>query len=189
MLSSETFLSSQFWHVFQWKSKKVIVAKSARINVLNNSVEVITIFFLYEPILHGRQLGDYFPNQVASSKILGAMATKMVATWRVDYYNSAFSLWSQRSGLTPEGLIPIVFWGAGEERWSGERKNLSYPKQGKGVCICTGSIVLLSNMSTFAFTSANVWIFSKGLYLHGEMRDKQLPMQKNLLGVFWGLWM
>ena len=72
MLSSETFLSSQFWHVFQWKSKKVIVAKSARINVLNNSVEVITIFFLYEPILHGRQLGDYFPNQVASSKILGA---------------------------------------------------------------------------------------------------------------------
>ena len=25
------------------------------------------------------------------------------------YYNSAFSPWSQRSGLTPEGLIPIVF--------------------------------------------------------------------------------
>ena len=36
-----------------------------------------------KPILHGRQLGDYSPNQVASSKILGAMATKMVATWRV----------------------------------------------------------------------------------------------------------
>lgn len=31
--------------------------------------------------------------------------------------------------------------------------------------------------------------FSTALYLHGEMRDKQLPMQKNLLGVFWGLWM
>ena len=25
------------------------------------------------------------------------------------YYNSAFSPWSQRSGLTPEGLIPIFF--------------------------------------------------------------------------------
>ena len=37
----------------------------------------------HEPILHGRHLGDYSPNQVASSKILGAMATKMVATWRV----------------------------------------------------------------------------------------------------------
>ena len=37
----------------------------------------------HEPILHGCQLGDYSPNQVASSKILGAMATKMVATWRV----------------------------------------------------------------------------------------------------------
>ena len=31
--------------------------------------------------------------------------------------------------------------------------------------------------------------FSTGLCLHREMRDKQLPMQKNLLGVFWGLWM
>ena len=28
-------------------------------------------------------LGRLFANQVASSKILGAMATKMVATWRV----------------------------------------------------------------------------------------------------------
>ena len=28
-------------------------------------------------------MGDIFTNQVASSKILGAMATKMVATWRV----------------------------------------------------------------------------------------------------------
>ena len=37
----------------------------------------------HEPILHGRQLGDYSRNQVASSKILGAMVTKMVATWRV----------------------------------------------------------------------------------------------------------
>ena len=61
--------------------------KSARINVLHISVEVITISVSirqHEPILHGRQLGDYSPNQVASSKILGAMATKMVATWRVE---------------------------------------------------------------------------------------------------------
>ena len=43
----------------------------------------LPFLFLYEHILHGRQLGDYFPNQVASSKILGAMATKMVAAWRV----------------------------------------------------------------------------------------------------------
>ena len=27
--------------------------------------------------------GDFFTNQVAISKILGAMVTKMVATWRV----------------------------------------------------------------------------------------------------------
>ena len=61
--------------------------KSARINVLHISVEVITISVSirqHEPILHGRHLGDYSPNQVASSKILGAMATKMVATWRAD---------------------------------------------------------------------------------------------------------
>ena len=61
--------------------------KSARINVLHISVEVITISVSirqHESILHGRQLGDYSPNQVASSKILGAMATKMVATWRVE---------------------------------------------------------------------------------------------------------
>ena len=60
--------------------------KSARINVLHISVEVITISVSirqHEPILHGRQLGDYSPNQVTNSKILGAMATKMVATWRV----------------------------------------------------------------------------------------------------------
>ena len=67
MLGSETVLSSQF-SMFQRKSKKVIVIKSARINVLHILAEVITIFVsLREPILHSRQLGDYFPNQVASS--------------------------------------------------------------------------------------------------------------------------
>ena len=69
--------------------------KSARINVLHISVEVITISVSirqHEPILHGRQLGDYSPNQVASSKILGAMATKMVATWRVGQVTAASNL-------------------------------------------------------------------------------------------------
>ena len=62
--------------------------KSARINVLHISVVLSDYHFCFytpqhEPFLHGRQLGDYSPNQVTSSKILGAMATKMVATWRV----------------------------------------------------------------------------------------------------------
>ena len=72
--------------------------KSARINVLHISVEVITISVSirqHEPILHGRQLGDYSPNQVASSKILGAMATKMVATWRVESWQNIFMLIAQ----------------------------------------------------------------------------------------------
>ena len=74
--------------------------KSARINVLHISVEVITISVSirqHEPILHGRQLGDYSPNQVASSKILGTMATTMVATSRVGdarYTKSIYALLS-----------------------------------------------------------------------------------------------
>ena len=53
------------------------------------SVEMITIICFYTmqtAILHGHQLGDYFPNQVASSKILSTMVTKMFATWRVVHY-------------------------------------------------------------------------------------------------------
>ena len=51
------------------------------------SVEMITIFVsIQTAILHGHQLGDYFPNQVASSKILSTMVTKMYATWRVVHY-------------------------------------------------------------------------------------------------------
>ena len=34
-------------------------------------------------VFSGRQLGDYFPNQVTSTKILVAMAPKAVAAWRV----------------------------------------------------------------------------------------------------------
>ena len=32
----------------------------------------------------GTRLGDFFTNQVASFKLLGAMVTKMVTTWRVE---------------------------------------------------------------------------------------------------------
>ena len=49
-------------------------------------------FFKYQ-FFCGRQLGDYFPNQVASTKILVSMAPKVVAAWRV--------------GLVTTGLFPI----------------------------------------------------------------------------------
>ena len=51
----------------------------------------------HEPILHGRQLGDYSQNQVASSKILGAMATKMVATSRVVDADNYHLFWKSES--------------------------------------------------------------------------------------------
>ena len=34
-------------------------------------------------VFSGRPLGDYFPNQVAKTKILVAMAPKVVAAWGV----------------------------------------------------------------------------------------------------------
>ena len=39
--------------------------------------------FLQVAVFCGRELGDYFPNQVASTKILVAIAPKVVAAWRV----------------------------------------------------------------------------------------------------------
>ena len=39
--------------------------------------------FLQVSVFPGRQLGDYFPNHVARTKILVAMAPKVVAAWRV----------------------------------------------------------------------------------------------------------
>ena len=49
---------------------------------------MITIFVsIQTAILHGHQLvGDYFPNQVTSSKILSTVVTKMCVTWRVVHY-------------------------------------------------------------------------------------------------------
>ena len=88
-----------------------------------------------------------------------------------------------RSGLTPEGLIPIVFWGVGEERWGGGRKNLSYPKQGNGVCICTGSIVLLSNMSTFAFYFRyGLNFFPQGCTCTGKCATNNCPCRRTSSG-------
>ena len=49
-----------------------------------NSDNRLLFSFLQVSIFCGRQLGDYFPSQVASTKILVAMAPKVVAAWRVD---------------------------------------------------------------------------------------------------------
>ena len=74
------------------------------------SVEMITIFVsIQTAILHGHQLGDYFPNQVASSKILSTMVTKMFATWRVVH---CFITWLN--------LFQVVVWWSvshSEEAW------------------------------------------------------------------------
>ena len=39
--------------------------------------------FLQVSVFSGRQLGDYFLNQIASTKSLVAMVPKVVAAWRV----------------------------------------------------------------------------------------------------------
>ena len=39
--------------------------------------------FLQVSVFSGHQLGDYFLNQVASTKMLVTMAPKVVAAWRV----------------------------------------------------------------------------------------------------------
>ena len=49
----------------------------------------LSFLFIQVSTLYGRQLGDYFPNQVASTEILVAMAPKLVAAWRV---NSSYFL-------------------------------------------------------------------------------------------------
>ena len=51
----------------------------------NSIVTVTSMSFLQVSVFFGRQLGDYFPNQVARIKILVAMAPKMVAAWRVEF--------------------------------------------------------------------------------------------------------
>ena len=53
--------------------------------VTYNPCQVTSMSFLQESVFSGRQLGNYFQNQVANSKILVAMAPKVVAAWRVAY--------------------------------------------------------------------------------------------------------
>ena len=44
---------------------------------------VTSMSFLQVSVFSGHQLGDYFLNQVASTKMLVTMAPKVVAAWRV----------------------------------------------------------------------------------------------------------
>ena len=47
------------------------------------TIDLISFSFLQASVFCGRQVGDYFLNQVASIKILVAVAPKVVAAWRV----------------------------------------------------------------------------------------------------------
>ena len=51
--------------------------------VTYNPCQVTTMSFLQVSVFSGCQLGDYFPTQVASTKILVAMVPKVVAAWRI----------------------------------------------------------------------------------------------------------
>ena len=51
--------------------------------VTYNRCRVTSMSFLQVSAFSGRQLGGYFPNQVASTKLLVAMMPKVVAAWRV----------------------------------------------------------------------------------------------------------
>ena len=51
--------------------------------VTYNPCQVTSMSFLQVTVFSGRQLGNYFPNQVASTKILVTMVPKVVTAWRV----------------------------------------------------------------------------------------------------------
>ena len=51
--------------------------------VTYNPCRETSMSFLQVSVFSGSQLGDYFPNQVARTKILVAMAPNVVAAWRV----------------------------------------------------------------------------------------------------------
>ena len=55
--------------------------------VTYNLCRVTSMSFLQVLVFSDHQLGDYFPNQVASTKMLVTMAPKVVAAWRVDKQN------------------------------------------------------------------------------------------------------
>ena len=51
--------------------------------VTYNPCQVTSMSFLQVSVFSGCQLGDYFPTQVASTKILVAMVPKVVTAWRI----------------------------------------------------------------------------------------------------------
>ena len=51
--------------------------------VTYNPCQVTSMSFLQVSVFSGCQLGDYFPTQVASTKILVATVPKVVAAWRI----------------------------------------------------------------------------------------------------------
>ena len=51
--------------------------------VTYNPCRVTSMSFLQVSVFSGRYLGGYFQNQVANTKLLVAMAPKVVASWRV----------------------------------------------------------------------------------------------------------
>ena len=63
-----------------WRYKETLDADHTVCSTLQVKVFAWSPLF-WQPTLLVQ--GDLFTNQVASSKILGAMATKMVPTWRV----------------------------------------------------------------------------------------------------------
>ena len=66
---------------------------SAKTMFPNSIVTVTSMSFLQVSVFSGRQLGDYFPNQVARIKILVAMVPKMVAAWRVEFGELGMAQW------------------------------------------------------------------------------------------------
>ena len=60
------------------------ISAERTLSVQCNSSNWLLFSFLQVPIFRGHLFCDYFANQVASTKILVAMAPKVVAAWRVE---------------------------------------------------------------------------------------------------------
>ena len=66
-----------------------------KLNLTSEFITLTTCFFFCPDYYHvdfSRRAGDFRFKLVASSKILVAMATKMVATWRVAYSHSSLPM-------------------------------------------------------------------------------------------------
>ena len=73
---------------------------SAKKMFTNSIVTVTSMSFLQVSVFSGRQLGDYFPNQVARIKILVAMAPKLVPAWRVEFGELGLAEWLEHLPAT-----------------------------------------------------------------------------------------